>query len=147
MADVWVEAANTGKGFITAQDWVLLVFRAYPANIWRVSGDISDIAAWGTRVGGTQLTPAEAQAKVDGWNANIYEFTEFWIEKLSSNAASQLMNLALGDPAVRAILSHWLSESIDVRTQLYKDDLAYLLASGHIQQAKHDEMLLNKDGV
>ena len=143
----WVQANNFGVGFITHDDWNLNQFRGYPDNLWEVTGDETAGLAWITRVGGTQKTALEAQAIQDAWNANIYSFTEFWVDKLSANAMTAIMTIALSDNNVREIVTRWLSESIDVREQQYKDDLAYLLANGHIQQAKHDSMLLNKDGV
>ena len=143
----WVQATNFGVGFITHDDWDTLTFRSYPDNMWDVNGDADDGLAWAARVGGTQKTPAEAQAIIDSWNAYIYSYTEFFVDKLGPSAVNTLMNLALSDVNVRDILSRWLEDFTDVREQQYKDDLAYLLANGHISQAKHDSMLLNKDGV
>ena len=143
----WVQATNFGVGFITHADWGLNQFRGYEDNLWEVTGDPTAGAAWATRIGGTVKTAGEATTIRDAWNANIYDFTSFWVDKLSADAMTSLMTLALSDTNVRAIASRWLSEFIDVREQQYKDDLAYLLANGHISQAKHDSMLLNKQGI
>jgi len=143
----WVQAVNTGVGFITHTDWETNQFRGYESNLWEVTGDPTAGLAWAARVGGTVKTAPEAQAIRDTWNANIYGFTEFWVEKLSAQAMTALMTTALGDSNVREIASRWLSEFIDVREQVYKDDLNYLYANGHIGLEKRDSMLLNKQGV
>ena len=143
----WVQATNFGVGFITHADWTTNSFRGYEDRLWEVTGDSAAGIAWAARVGGVVKTAPETQAIRDTWNANIYDFTSFWVEKLSAQVMTSLMTLALSDTNVREIASRWLSEFIDVREQRYKDDLAYLLANGHISQAKHDSMLLNKQGV
>lgn len=143
----WVTANNFGVGFITHEDWGSNQFRSYEDNLWEVTGDSTAGLAWATRVSAVVQTALEAQAIRDAWNANIYSFTEFWVEKLSAQAMTALMTTALGDSNVRAIASRWLQPNIDVRDQQYKDDIAFLYANGHISLAKRDSMLLNKQGV
>jgi hypothetical protein len=150
----YVQAVNTGDGFITHADQPTLAFSGQVDNYWLVTGNNieplvneANIAAWATRVGGTVVDDVTALADIAAWMAYIYEFQEFWFAKLSANAATTLLQLAFSDAAVKDILALWLSDTLDLRNQDYIDGVVYLLTEGHIQQAAHDSLRLNKDGV
>ena len=57
-------AANTGKGFFTAEDRRKFFLRGYPANVWMVGNNV-DGAMWLAEKGGREKTKAEAQALID----------------------------------------------------------------------------------
>ena len=57
-------AANTGKGFFTAEDRRKFFLRGYHANVWMVGNNV-DGAMWLAEKGGREKTKAEAQALID----------------------------------------------------------------------------------
>ena len=57
-------AANTGKGFFTAEDRRKFFLRGYPADVWMVGNNV-DGAMWLADKGGREKTKAEAQALID----------------------------------------------------------------------------------
>ena len=57
-------AANTGKGFFTAEDRRKFFLRGYPADVWMVGNNV-DGAMWFAEKGGREKTKAEAQALID----------------------------------------------------------------------------------
>ena len=57
-------AANTGKGFFTAEDRRKFFLRGYPANVWMVGNNV-DGAMWLAEKGAREKTKAEAQALID----------------------------------------------------------------------------------
>ena len=57
-------AANTGKGFFTAEDRRKFFLRGYPADVWMVGNNV-DGAMWLAEKGGREKTKAEAQALID----------------------------------------------------------------------------------
>ena len=57
-------AANTGKGFFTAEDRRKFFLRGYPANVWMVGNNV-DGAMWMAEKGAREKTKAEAQALID----------------------------------------------------------------------------------
>ena len=57
-------AANTGKGFFTAEHRSKFVLRGYPANVWMVGNNV-DGAMWMAEKGAREKTKAEAQALID----------------------------------------------------------------------------------
>ena len=57
-------AANTGKGFFTAEDRRKFFLRGYPADVWMVGNNV-DGAMWLAEKGGRERTKAEAQALID----------------------------------------------------------------------------------
>jgi len=67
MATQYIQAVNTGEGFITHPDSEVdtLVFLGNPADIWTVTGVTATINNWKTRVSGTSMTKAAAQTAID----------------------------------------------------------------------------------
>ena len=67
MATKYIQAANTGQGFITHADQEVdnLSFAGAPADIWTVTGTTANINAWSSRVSGTTMTKTAAQAAID----------------------------------------------------------------------------------
>jgi len=67
MATKYIQATNTGLGFITHEDQEVsnLAFAGAPADIWTVTGTAANITAWSTRVSGTTMTKSAAQASID----------------------------------------------------------------------------------
>ena len=57
-------AANTGKGFFTAEDRRKFFLRGYPADVWMVGNNV-DGAMWLAEKGGREKTKAKAQALID----------------------------------------------------------------------------------
>ena len=57
-------AANTGKGFFTAEDRRKFFLRGYPANVWMVGNNV-DGAMWLAEKGAREKTKDEAQALID----------------------------------------------------------------------------------
>ena len=57
-------AANTGKGFFTAEDRRKFFLRGYPADVWMVGNNV-DGAMWLAERGAREKTKAEAQALID----------------------------------------------------------------------------------
>ena len=57
-------AANTGKGFFTAEDRRKFFLRGYPANVWMVGNNV-DGAMWLAEKNGVEKTKSEAQALID----------------------------------------------------------------------------------
>ena len=57
-------AANTGKGFFTAEDRRKFFLRGYPADVWMVGNNV-DGAMWLAEKGGREKPKAEAQALID----------------------------------------------------------------------------------
>ena len=56
-------AANTGKGFFTAEDRRKFFLRGYPADVWMVGNNV-DGAMWLAERNGVKKTKAEAQALI-----------------------------------------------------------------------------------
>jgi hypothetical protein len=74
MANLYCTATNFGKGFITNKDRYDFYLSGHPGNVWKVGDNIEGqtrgpsykkAEAWITRVNGTIITRAEAQAIVD----------------------------------------------------------------------------------
>jgi len=67
MATKYIQATNTGQGFITHSDQEVdhLSFAGAPADVWTVTGTTSAINAWSSRVSGTTLTKTAAQTVID----------------------------------------------------------------------------------
>jgi len=67
MATKYIQATNTGEGFITHIDQETdgLTFAGAPADIWTVTGTTSNINAWSTRVSGISKTKTAAQGLID----------------------------------------------------------------------------------
>ena len=65
MANIYCTATNTGKGFITTQDYISFFLSGHPGDVW-VVGDTEKGALWVSRNSGTPKTTAEAQAIFDG---------------------------------------------------------------------------------
>lgn len=56
---MFVRAVNTGKGFITHEDHTNgLSFKSLGGDIWKVEGPFTELNAWVTRVGGTEVPAA-----------------------------------------------------------------------------------------
>ena len=64
MANIYCTATNTGKGFITTQDYTNFFLSGHDGDVW-VVGDTEKGALWVSRNSGTPKTTAEAQAIVD----------------------------------------------------------------------------------
>jgi len=68
MAIKYIQAVNTGDGFITHpdQETDVISFAGAPADIWTVTcANTAKITTWTTRVSGTVMTKAAAQAAID----------------------------------------------------------------------------------
>lgn len=56
---MFVQAENTGKGFITHEDHNSgLSFKSLGGNVWKVEGSSANVNSWVTRVGGTEVPSA-----------------------------------------------------------------------------------------
>ena len=64
MANIYCTATNTGKGFITTQDYTNFFLSGHDGDVWVVE-DNEKGALWVSRNSGTPKTTAEAQAIVD----------------------------------------------------------------------------------
>ena len=60
--------ANTGKGFITHEDWKLLSFSGYSGPVWKVDGVEKNVKTWAERVGGVIISDALALPELDALN-------------------------------------------------------------------------------
>ena len=60
MALKYYHATNTGKGFITFNDYRADYIESHPGDIW-----ITENTAWATRIGAIEKTLEEAQALVN----------------------------------------------------------------------------------
>ena len=56
-------AANTGKGFFTAEDRRKFFLRGYPADVWMVGNNVEG-ARWLAEKNGVEKTKSEAQALI-----------------------------------------------------------------------------------
>ena len=64
MANIYCTATNTGKGFITTQDYTNFFLSGHDGDVWVVE-DNEKGALWVSKNSGTPKTKAEAQAIVD----------------------------------------------------------------------------------
>lgn len=60
----YIQAENTGIGFITHEDWEEnnLTFEGFMPSLWKITGDCD---YWIARVNGVELTQEEAQTLFD----------------------------------------------------------------------------------
>jgi len=70
MAKQFIQAVNTGTGFITHEDQEVegLSFTMVANDLWQVDGSTQSINTWKSRVSGTKLTAAKAKPLIDEFN-------------------------------------------------------------------------------
>ena len=141
----FVQVVNSGKGFITHEDQTKLSFSGGYVDLWEVNGATADINAWRTRVGGVSKTTQEATDLSTAHTNYLYTRIEFFTELVTPAQAANLFSLAVSDVEIRPFVKQILVvDSMDVRDTWFIDGIGLLLSKGHINQAKHDEILAGR---
>lgn len=141
----YAQVSNSGKGFITHADQLILSFRGDADNIWEVVGATVDVDAWIARVGGTAKTSGEALTIVTTYTNFMYTRYEFFTEVVTPAQAAKLFEIAVGDVSFRPFVKQLLiADGMDMREQWMIDGVDLLLSKGHINQTIHDDILAGR---
>lgn len=141
----YAKVINFGKGFITHDDQLINSFSGKAGDIWEIDGDSATALAWINRVGGDEKNATQAATESNGVLRFFYGRLEFIRDTLTRAELNDIMNASVSDTTVRTILKYIVdSDSIDARSTIYGNGLAYLLSQGLLTQARHDILLLGK---
>lgn len=134
----YVNAINTGVGFITHADKILLSFVGRAGNVWNVDGDSDDIDAWISRVTGTEKTAQQATDLEFAVTKFHYTSKEFLLEVLTSTETKFLIDHYGDSAAIRNFLKSVLDNGADVGSAYFLNFINAVRDAGYLSQARVD---------
>jgi len=145
----YFNAVNTGKGFITHDDYLLgLTFIGRSNNVWGVEGTNPDINAWRDRVNATELTEGQAIDQVFAVEKYLYTSREFLVGVLTSGEVKWLIDNYTVHPSVSNLVNHILDDGgIDVSGTRFNQFLTALVNQGYMSTTRANEITAGRAAI
>ena len=140
----YVNAVNTGVGFITHADRALLSFRGRAGSMWDIDGDTSDIDDWIGRVSGTEKTAQEADDLEFAVTKFLYTSREFLLEVLTPTEIKFLIENYGNSLAIRNFLKGVLDNGADVGSSTFLTFVTAVKDAGYLSQARLDVIIAGR---
>ena len=144
----FVKAVNSGKGFITHADQLLMSFEGANGNIWRVTVrdilDVISIDAWIARVGGIEMTEAASLTAINDIEKFIYTQEEYLRYAFTPDETAAVLVAANSDDEVNAIVTRFFNGGINASSVDYITFLGVLMNKGLLTAERHNILLGGK---
>jgi len=142
---IYVQAVNTGKGFITHTDNAVMRFVGREDGIYEVHNDDALAETWRARVSGVKLSANVALNKILDVTNLSYTHEEFVMSAFNADEIMAILAAAGGDAEVRQLISDFvLLSSIKMSDNTISLMLETLVLKGIITPQRKTSILAGK---